>query len=246
MVYLNPVFKDKELYLYYKNNNEVQAEAHANESEFYRGIYKKGLGDILNVTSLRSVLDIGCSSGFFLDIAKENGSETYGIELNKNEREIAQSKGHRTWGFTVDKFEENLKFDAITLWDVFEHIKGGIDYLKILNNFLSDTGLVFLQIPNVNALAARVLQSKCNMFDGLEHVNLYNDKTIISVANSAGFEVVSISSIIDELGPTRNYLNYEDPYFGSFAPDEQLEFLAPDVIHKNLLGYKLQIIMKPS
>jgi len=42
-----------------------------------------------------------------------------------------------------------------------------------------------------------------------------------------------------------NYLDYEEPYFGSSKTNDLLLGLIDEnMIHKNYLGYKLQIIVK--
>lgn len=243
MIFLNPVFKDEHLVRYYQNNNCNQALAHDSESEFYRRIYSTGLELIAAVKAEGSILDIGCSSGLFLDVAKENKYVTHGIELNKVEVEIARSKGHPVWDKPLDQCKSKNTFDIITLWDVFEHIKDGASYLKDLRSRLRKDGLVFLQIPSADALAARVMRERCNMFDGLEHVNLYSLRTITKTATDAGFKVQAASSVIDELKPVLNFLQYEDPYNGSFNARDDFDFLTPDLIQRKLLGYKLQVVL---
>jgi SAM-dependent methyltransferase len=244
MVFLNPVFKDEFLESYYINNNANQAGAHVDESTFYRSIYSSGIDQIATAKNCSTILDIGCSSGLFLDIAKERGFETFGIELNKLEFNIAVNKGHKVWNEPVDRVEFPFPFDVITLWDVFEHIKDGQAYLRFLRSHLVEDGLIFMQIPSSQSLAARILHERCNMFDGLEHVNLYNEKTIRHLVDQVGYDVVGLKSVIDELGPVNNYLHYEDPYFGSFKGDPSISFLSPEVIHQELLGYKFQITLK--
>lgn len=244
MVFLNPVFKDEELCKYYQFNNSNQALAHDSESDFYVRIYNAGLELISKYKSGGSLLDIGCSSGLFLDVASSKFSP-YGIELNKAEVLVARSKGHLVWDQPIDmvSFERNDKFDVITLWDVFEHIKDGKTYLQNLKAKLRANGVIFLQIPSADALAARVMREKCNMFDGLEHVNIYSLRTITTLATKAGFKIQGVVSIIDELDPLVNYLRYEDPYNGSFSQGVELDFLTPDLILSRMLGYKLQVVL---
>jgi 2-polyprenyl-3-methyl-5-hydroxy-6-metoxy-1,4-benzoquinol methylase len=244
MVFLNPVFRDECLEEYYRHNNTVQAAAHEEESTFYRDIYNSGLEQIRSATRCTKILDVGCSSGFFLDIAKASGMETYGIELNRLEHRIAEGKGHRVWDKVLSQVDFQTRFDAITLWDVFEHIKDGIGYLRQLAPHLNPDGVVFMQIPSAQSLAARILQEKCNMFEGLEHVSLYNTKTIRMVADAAGYGVAGMKSVIHELDPIFNHINYEHPYFGSFQRPEGLEFLTPELVLEKFLGYKLQVILK--
>ena len=245
MLYLNPVLKDAELALYYQNNNAAQALAHVEEADFYRRIYNAGLDLMGQHTGAARMLDIGCSSGLFLDIARSRGYKTFGIELNKAELGIAQKKGHAVWGCELRDVASVERFDVICLWDVFEHIKDGVGYLRQLAQRTRGTGsLVFIQVPNAASLAARVMREKCNMFDGIEHVNLYSPATITETANRAGFDVLAMNSVIDELKPMLNYLRYDDPYKGSFSPSPDLTFLDVGVIHANRLGYKLQVVLR--
>lgn len=246
MVYLNPVFTDEALHEYYKGNNTVQAIAHENENEFYSRIYQDGLNTIQQYTKTGSLLDIGCSSGFFLGMAKAQQWSTFGIELNKVERNIAATKGHVIWSNPLEELSIDRSFDVITMWDVFEHIKNGYEYMHLIRKILSPQGVFFLQIPNVKSFAARVLWEKCNMFDGIEHVNLYAPRTIQLLAERAGFKVVSMRSVIDELQVTKNHLGYQHPYYGQYKNNLDLSFLTPELLHQNLLGYKLQIVLIPS
>ncbi len=245
MVFLNPVLKDAELSRYYQNNTAAQAMAHVGEADFYRRIYSTGLDLMARHAAPGSVLDIGCSSGLFLDVARERGYKTFGIELNKAELEIALRKGHTVWDTELRDVAASERFDAICMWDVFEHIKDGVDYLRQLALRTRTTNsLVLMQIPSAASLAARVMREKCNVFDGIEHVNLYSPSTITQTAQRAGFDVIAMESVIDELKPTLNYLRYDDPYQGSFSSSPDLAFLDANTIHANKLGYKLQVVLR--
>ncbi len=187
MCHLNPVFTDDSLTKFYNGNNTAQSEAVQNESGFYNRIYSKGLNAIKKFISSGAILDIGCSTGYFFDLAEGDGWKTWGVELNKAEICAALKKGYQVFNEHLEKVHFSEKFNAISLWDVFEHIKDGNKYLRLMKNLLAPIGVLFLQVPNFQSLASRALQEKCNMFDGLE--------------------------------------------------DE-------DTLHKNLLGYKLQVVLR--
>lgn len=191
------------------------------------------------------ILDVGCSTGFFLDISKKSGWQTFGIELGLKESKVARSKGHNVLSCSIGQANFSSKFDVITLWDVFEHISNPYRCLKELSMVLKKGGLIFLQIPNVGGLAPRLMQAKCNMFDGVEHCNLYNKATIEIVMKNTNYSIESVESLISEISVMNNYLDYEDPYFGSSKTNELLLGLIDEkMIHKNYLGYKFQIIIR--
>ena len=244
LIYLNPVFKDDTLLTYYRNNNNSQAIAHDKEHVFYSKIYTLGLKMIEIYKSPGTILDIGCSSGFFLDIAKNASWRTYGIELNRAEVKIAKKRGHTIWEVPIEEINTSTKFDVITLWDVFEHIKNGPEYLAIIKNFLAPSGIIFFQLPNVKALAARIMHERCNMFDGIEHTNLYSPSSFKYLCNKYNFNILAINTIIDELQVINKYLNYDDPYFGE-TENDTISFINRESINNNLLGYKIQTIITP-
>ncbi len=245
MIYLNPVLKDEALTAYYRNNNYLQALAHQEESDFYTKIYLSGLEKIGSFVEKGNVLDIGCSGGFFLNLARNDGWKTFGIELNKTEAMIANRMGHKIWDIPIEKLNPGIKFNCITLWDVFEHIKDGASYLLKIKSLLNENGIVFLQIPNVGSLAARLLHERCNMFDGIEHVNLYSPQTIRRFCEINQLKLLFMETVISELEVVMKYLDYEDPYFSEKLVGEGFQFLNQKLISKYCMGYKMQLVISP-
>lgn len=246
MVYLNPVFTDEAIVEYYQTNHTEQAEVVESDTDnFYINIYNGGLDNLQNTNSkINNILDIGCSSGTFLDLAKKRNLTTYGIELNKAEFEFAKKKGHTVFNDLLENISFDVQFDAITMWDVFEHIIDGEFHLNTMKKLLNKNGLIYLQIPSSDSLAAKILQEHCNMYDGLEHVNLYGVETIKKLAEKCDLEILSIKTIIPEIGVINNFLNYEDPYLGNtlnkkFIPN----IIDEDKLLETLQGYKLQVIL---
>lgn len=246
MVFTNPVFTEEALTEYYQSVNSGQAEITVNESPFYREIYSKGLSAVSKYKKSGKILDVGCGSGFFLDIAKEKKWNTTGIELGISDAQIATSHGHTIFTDRIEDMSLKEKFDAITLWDVFEHIVEGRPYLKRLSKLLTKDGVIFMQIPNSGSLAARIMREECNMFHTLGHVSLYNPDTIKLMAEKSGFKIVHMETVIHELAVLENYLSYEHPYFGGMPFNGKLlNLLSPEQIHAQKLGYKMQVVLKP-
>ena len=246
MIYLNPVLTDHWLKEYYSSNHPEQALTHPSEQDYYNKIYSRGLRTLISSVKVETVLDVGCSDGAFLDLAQANGIRTFGVEYNEAEIALGREKSHTIWRGSIEQIPNGHRFDAITLWDVFEHIKHGTSFLNSLKDLLNPGGVIFLQIPNSSSLAARIMRGNCRMFDGMEHVNLYGPKSIKLLAEQVNYSIESIESIIDELGPINNFLGYEDPYAGSFTVHNEIDWIKADHIHENLLGYKLQIVLKPN
>ena len=252
IIYTRNLLLPDELNKYYENLPHLQNSFAECESEFYTRIYNLGIKKISealrkNKRDIEKVklIDIGCSSGVFLTCAKNSGfSNPCGIELNNNDREIAKAKGFKVYGSDMKNIGQI--FDLISLWDVFEHIPDGESFLNSHKKYLSKNGLIFMQIPSCESLAARILRENCNVFDGIEHVNLYSEHSIKKLAELCGFELLHISDVITEEYPIMNFLNYEDPY----VPDNninklnKINFMDKDILIENGLGYKKQIILR--
>ncbi len=246
MVYLNPVFKNEAIIKYYQTNHTEQSEVVESDTDnFYIDIYNGGLDNIQKCNQdIQSILDIGCSSGTFLDLAKKRNIITYGIELNRAEFKFAKKKGHNVFNELLENISFDTKFDAVTMWDVFEHIIDGEFYLNSIKKLLNPNGVIFLQIPSSDSLAAKILQEHCNMYDGLEHVNLYGVETIKKLALKCNLEVLNLKTVISEIGVINNYLNYENPYLGNTQNKEFIpNLIDEEKIHSTLQGYKLQVIL---
>lgn len=246
MIYLDPCFKDFELVKYYKNMHNMQSTTIKNEEKFYKKIYnyglsliKKNIGDGQN----KNILDIGCSSGLFLDLAKKN-FKTYGIELNKKEYKLVKKK-HFVWNINYADLNDhtNLKFNIITMWDVIEHIKNIEKLMVNIKKFLKPEGFFFFQTPNSQSLASRILKEKCNLYDGIEHVNLFNFKNIELLAKKFGFKMILAESVISEIPVINNYINFRDIYHGKNIKQD-LEIINEKNIHRKKLGYKMQVLFK--
>ena len=246
MIFLNPVLTDKHLENHYRKNHDVRSKISLKDVKFFNFTYSKGL-DLINkyFDKPGNILDVGCSAGMFLAHAKKSKWKTYGLELNSKEAKLASLNGHNVQQKILKDANFNIKFDVITFWDSFEHIKDGLECLIDCKKILKKGGIVFLQCPSRDALALKILQEKCNMLDGLEHVNIYGKKSLLKLCERANSKILDFETIISEIGIINNYLNFDDPYLGYTENAEILfDIIDEEKIHENKLGYKFQVCIK--
>jgi SAM-dependent methyltransferase len=95
------------------------------------------------------LLDIGAGDGYFMDVAKAGGFTTYGTELSSTGAGYAEKRGHHLLlGQLKDIDFAGLKFDAITLWHVLEHLPNPGEALSIIHGLLEPGGIFALAVPN--------------------------------------------------------------------------------------------------
>ena len=99
------------------------------------------------------VLDVGCGTGLFGKILKENGAkEVVGIEINKEAAKIAKNRLDRV--IIGDIEEINLPFnkeyfDYMVYADILEHLIDPWSVLKEHYKFLNKDGQIIVSIPNI-------------------------------------------------------------------------------------------------
>ena len=258
LIYVRNALNPQELTNYYINMPHLQESFASAEEDFYSKQYTEGLDSILqiyskqldgNSTKVPKLLDFGCSSGRFLDTAKNYNFnvELFGVELNNSDRNIACSKGHVVTQNILD--HDETSFDIITLWDVFEHIVDPLPFVSLIKKFLNSRGILFLQVPSCDSIAARTLRERCNMFDGLEHVNLYSLSALHKIAELSEMRIVYSQSVIPELFAWSNFVNFTPtPYAVDESHPSRLkqlsDIIGTDKLLHSGLGYKWRVALQ--
>jgi len=197
------------------------------------------------------VLDVGCSIGLFLDIARSAGWKVWGLELSKKAVKYAvetlkldvRPKLLEDCGF------EPESFDVLTLWEVLEHVPDPRGLLADAAGLLKPGGLAALLVPNAKSLSVMMMRERSSAFGGRNHLWYFSPKTLPMLLDGCGFETVSISTQLSQIEEMASYLNYEDPYFPTgknreFAPDAATLREAERFIFANNMGYKLMVWAK--
>lgn len=105
----------------------------------------------------KSILDIGCASGLFLEMACQHGYEVYGVEPNPVMYEVAKKKQLNVVnGYFPENLILSIKYDIIIFNDVLEHIPDINETILACKNFLKENGLLIINIPNSSGILFKV------------------------------------------------------------------------------------------
>lgn len=140
----------------------------------------------------KKLLDVGCSYGLFLDVAKERGMSTYGIELSRYQSSVAKKRHLQICTQELPKcgFPEAY-FDVMTLFDVIEHLPSPQSFMKEAFRFIRPDGFLVLCTPNCRSMEAKLFGTYWLNFARM-HFYYFSPKTITVMLKAAGFEVVRI------------------------------------------------------
>jgi len=124
----------------------------------------------------KNILDVGAGTGDFLNVCKNNGWNTIGVEPNINAINIAAAKGVFLEE-NLDKIQDK-KFDIITLWHVLEHVEMLSDYISKLKELLSDNGRLIVAVPNHKSYDALHYKEFWAAFDVPRHLWHFSQTSI--------------------------------------------------------------------
>jgi len=145
------------------------------------------------------LLDVGCSSGKFLWLAKQHGwSSVCGVELNKDTAQIANDNGLGVFvGELASADYPPSSFDSIHLGDVIEHVRDPADLLSRVSALLQSDGVIVLVTPNHDALFPiltfwlhRQLGMPWSHPTPPHHLNQFSDKSLDKLLQRVGLMTI--------------------------------------------------------
>ncbi|PKQ45772.1 class I SAM-dependent methyltransferase [Confluentibacter flavum] len=150
---------------------------------------------LINSFSLngKTLLDVGCGTGDFLEVAKSNNWTVFGIEPNEQARSIANKKTENAI-FDVDKLLEfnASSFDVITLWHVLEHLPNLEEQINVFKKLLKPRGFLIIAVPNYNSFDAMHYQEFWAAYDVPRHLWHFNKQSISNLFKDVSMEVEKI------------------------------------------------------
>ena len=147
------------------------------------------------------VLDIGCSSGIFLEIGKKKGYRTFGIEVDIEGLRNSTRNHQRV----VQAIAEEIPFSGATFHlvhahHVFEHLADPLQAAKETFRVLRPGGFLFIEVPNQlgNVMFRRDrwfhrIPQRPRTIRSIHHLYFFTKKTIARLTREAGFEIVTIT-----------------------------------------------------
>lgn len=138
-------------------------------------------------------LDVGCSAGFILSVAKSANYDTYGIEIDplgvKYAREALRLDNIFQGTFEEHHFDDNF-FDIITLYDVIEHVQDLNKIVKELKRVLSKDGVIEIWTPDIGHWRVPEPLIEWRAISPSKHLYYFNKKTLSMLLNKHGLKII--------------------------------------------------------
>lgn len=138
----------------------------------------------------KRLLDVGCYTGVFLEIAEAHGWEAYGVEPSQWAARLCRERGLRVRTGTLEEAEfPNDFFDVATSWDVIEHLTDPLGHLREVRRVLKPGGLVAVHTIDIQAPFARLMGSRWPWLMEM-HIYYFSRRTLATMLQKVGFEVI--------------------------------------------------------
>jgi 2-polyprenyl-3-methyl-5-hydroxy-6-metoxy-1,4-benzoquinol methylase len=158
------------------------------------------------------VLDIGSGYGFFRIALGEAGYEHDGLEVSEFACKVASSAyGLSTYSGKLDEHWEGWesRYDAVTLFDLIEHLADPARFLEQVASILRPGGVVGIKTPNLDCPEAWVFGPHYHSLKR-EHLVCFSADSLTAMARAAGFEPVHLTTsshlLVGFVGPQRTRL----------------------------------------
>ena len=248
LVYVNPTFDEahyREVYAsedYQEIVRELGIASHEYRVERFGRERVELMARHLPVERPR-YLDVGCSTGFVVEAARAAGWDAIGTDLNPSAIEFGRTRGLDLRAVALEDggFEEG-SFDAVSLFDVLEHLFDPIATLRACVRLLKPGGIVFMYVPNYDSASRFLMGKDAHFIWPTHHLNYYTPVTLRDLMTRQGLETVYVATegldLVDYLWHRRHVLGKEDGGIEEIA--DQLQFF----VNAGAYGKNLRLIAR--
>lgn len=143
-----------------------------------------------------ALLDLGCSSGTFLECMRSESWKLYGVEMSAEEARTAEARtGANVFiGVVSDAPFAPDSFDVITCFDVLEHLYDPRQVMAKLREWLKPGGIFYVQVPNIDSAEGRVFGKYWHGLELPRHLFHYSPSSLRFLAQSMGLREVSLET----------------------------------------------------
>jgi SAM-dependent methyltransferase len=180
---------------------QIEEAVYTNEYAGYRAdpVFEQAIRSLLDaeivprLPAQARILDVGCGAGDFLAAATERGLDPAGVDVSEDAARLCRDKGFKATSgdFLTDDLGKD--FDAVTMWDVIEHLRDPGAFFDKAGDRLRRGGLFFGKVPAFGNLSVKssILSPRLSgiLLGAPDHVQYFTRNSLGRLLRKKGFEV---------------------------------------------------------
>lgn len=184
-LFLNPQPSQKTIAYYYKTDFEYLAGAN-NKIK----IIKQAKNTLKNLKKMnpngKTLLDVGCGYGYFLDEAQKSDLQVEGIEPSKKLavqlfKRLNLKVNNLSFEEYFKKNKEKKKFDFITIIHVIEHVRNPKNFIKMAASLLNKNGILYIETPNLRSHLYNFEKDNYTFLTPPDHLWIFSQRSFRSI-----------------------------------------------------------------
>lgn len=140
-----------------------------------------------------TILDVGAGIGAFVKEAASRGWDAVGIELSHAAAQAAQATGVNVQQTRLDDLPVEHLFDAISLWDVIEHVEDPAAILEASFKRLKPGGWLFMETGNYQSASLAASGAQWWLWQA-DHRWYFSPQSLGALLRGVGFSRVDLAS----------------------------------------------------
>lgn len=155
--FLNPINNTNNYEEFYNGHTNF-LDSYERGIEWRREIANQRINSIKKLINIKmglKLLDIGCATGIFLEVAQRNNFESYGLDLSNTMVNYGKGKypeiDFRCGDITQALYEEGL-FDVVTVFDTLGYSEDPKKALEQIYKIIKPGGLLYMSNLNADIL----------------------------------------------------------------------------------------------
>ena len=139
----------------------------------------------------KSILDIGCGGGSFLDTIKGLTNEISCVEPNIEFQKTLANSGYEIFNDINDIKDKT--FDLLTSFHVIEHVNDPLSFLKDISNKMNTGSKLVLTTPNLNDILLSTLYEYKQFFYRKAHNYYFDEISLRNLGKMAGLKCKKVT-----------------------------------------------------
>jgi len=145
----------------------------------------------------KRVLEIGASSGYFLEVLSSAGAEAIGVELNEEYRDYSLSLGFPVYSKPVEDLCFEDEFDLVVTFHTLEHVYDPMSVMRAVHRAMVTCGSFMGEVPNHDDWRIKIFDNavvKRFHYDP-NHYYYFSPVTLNNYLGKCGFEDASFETV---------------------------------------------------